>query len=204
MTETSLSSVTPSPSPPSSRKLDRTRVIFSVGLAIAILIAAWYISGQAGLDKIGRGGVNQKILPRPGEPAPDFTAVDIHGNIVSLSDFKGKPVWLNFWGTWCPPCRAEMPDMQAAYEQLAPKGLVLLAVSLGDPPEVAADFAKRNGVTFTVLLDPQRTFTSQAYPIYNFPTHMFIDRDGIVRKVVLSVMSPEEAIANASSVLSDT
>lgn len=199
MSETILSSSPPSS--PASRKLDRTRMLVSIGLALAILVAAWYVSGQAGLDQIGRGGVNQKILPRPGEPAPDFTAVDIYGNIVSLSDFKGKPVWLNFWGTWCPPCRAEMPDMQVAYEQLAPKGLVLVAVSLGDPPEVAIDFAKRNGVTFTVLLDPQRTFTSQAYPIYNFPTHIFIDRDGIVRKVVLSVMTPEEAIANASSVL---
>ncbi|MER3437309.1 MAG: cytochrome C biogenesis protein [Chloroflexota bacterium] len=202
MTETTL---VPPTSPQSSapRPLDRRRIVFSVGLALAILVAAWFVSGKAGLDQLGRGGINQKLLPRPGEPAPDFTAVDIHGNIVSLSDFKGKPVWLNFWGTWCPPCRAEMPDMQAAYEQLAPKGLVLLAVSLGDPPGVAADFASRNGVTFTVLLDPQRTFTSQAYPIYNFPTHIFIDRDGIVRKVVLSVMSPEEAIANASSVLDD-
>ena len=198
MTETTIA---PAPSAPTQQKRDPRRIALYLGLAVVILVAAWYVSGQAGLDQLGRGGVNTKLLPRPGEPAPDFTAVDIHGNIVSLSDFKGQPVWLNFWGTWCPPCRAEMPDMQTAYTELEPKGLVLLAVSLGDPPEVAADFAYRNGVTFNVLLDPQRNLTSDAYPIYNFPTHIFIDRDGIVRDVVLSVMSPEEAIERAEAVI---
>jgi len=97
-----------------------------------------------------------------------------------------------------------MPDIQAAYEQLVPKGLVLLAVSLGDPPEDAARFAARNNVTFTVLLDPNRTLTSDAYPIYNFPTHIFIDETGKVRKIVLSEMSTDQAIANAGSILPES
>jgi peroxiredoxin len=185
----------------SGRRVDRRRVALSVGLAIAIVGAAWYVGGRAGFDQIGRGGVNESILPRAGEPAPDFTAVSLNGEIVSLSDFRGKPVWLNFWGSWCPPCRAEMPDIETAYQELAPKGLVLLAVSLGDPPEQAAEFAARNHVTFTVLLDPNRTLTSHAYPIYNFPTHIFVDDTGIVRKVVLSEMSVDQAIANANSIL---
>src|SRR5262245_14299847 len=179
----------------------RSRVALSLGLAFAIIAAAWYIGGQAGFDQIGRGGANQDLLPKVGEQAPDFTAVALNGDIVSLSDFRGKPVWLNFWGSWCPPCRAEMPDIQAAYEQLAPQGLVLLAVSLGDSPQQAAEFAARNGVTFTILLDPDRTLTSAAYPIYNFPTHIFVDESGTVQKVVLSEMSTEQAIANAGSVL---
>jgi peroxiredoxin len=180
------------------------RIALSLGLAFAIVAAAWFIGGRAGFDQIGRGGANQDLLPKVGEQAPNFTAVSLEGEVVSLSDFRGKPVWLNFWGSWCPPCRAEMPDIQAAYEQLAPQGLVLLAVSLGDAPEVAAEFAARNHVTFTVLLDPNRTLTSAAYPIYNFPTHIFIDETGIVRKIVLSEMSTEQALANARSILPES
>jgi peroxiredoxin len=182
-------------------RVDRRRVVLSVGLAIALVAAAWFVGGRAGFGQIGRGGVNQDLLPKAGQPAPDFTAVSLDGEIVSLSDFRGKPVWLNFWGSWCPPCRAEMPDIEAAYEQLAPRGLVLLAVSLGDPPAQAAEFAARNHVTFTVLLDPNRTLTSAAYPVYNFPTHIFVDETGVVRKVVLSEMSTDQAIANANSIL---
>lgn len=184
-----------------SRRVHPSSVALSLVLALAIVAGAWYIGGRAGFDEIGRGGINQRLLPRPGEPAPDFTVIDLRGNVVSLSDYRGRPVWLNFWGAWCPPCRAEMPDIQTAYEQLAPRGLVLLAVSLGDPPDQAAEFAARNNVTFTVLLDPYRTLTGESYPIYNFPTHIFIDEDGIVRKVVLSTMTTEQAIEHAESVL---
>jgi cytochrome c biogenesis protein CcmG, thiol:disulfide interchange protein DsbE len=200
MTESSDNQETP---PVRARKRVEPRyVVLSLGLAFAIVAGAWYVGGQSGFDQIGRGGENQDLLPKVGQPAPDFTAVSLTGDIVSLSDFRGKPVWLNFWGSWCPPCRAEMPDIQAAYEELAPKGVVLLAVSLGDAPEEAAQFAARNHVTFTVLLDPNRTLTSAAYPIYNFPTHIFIDESGTVRKIVLSEMSTEQAIANAGSILS--
>jgi peroxiredoxin len=94
-----------------------------------------------------------------------------------------------------------MPDIQTAYEQLQPRGLTLLAVSLGDKPSEAMNFAELNGVTFDILLDPDRTLTSPTYPIYNFPTHIFIDADGIVRNIVLSEMSTDQAIAAAQSIL---
>jgi peroxiredoxin len=192
---------TTGPAAPIRRRVETRRAFLGLGLASAIVGGAWYIGGREGFSQIGRGGENQDLLPKVGEHAPDFTAVSLSAEVVSLSDYHGKPVWLNFWGSWCPPCRAEMPDIQAAYEQLAPKGLVLLAVSLGDAPEAAAQFAARNNVTFMVLLDPNRTLTAKAYPIYNFPTHIFIDKEGIVRKIVLSEMSTEQAVANAQSIL---
>ncbi|CAN5726098.1 hypothetical protein BH20CHL4_BH20CHL4_14060 [soil metagenome] len=184
-----------------TRAPSRRQAIMGVAIAAAILVGAWFVAGQAGLDSVGQGGINQQLLPKIGEEAPDFTAVGLNGEIVSLSDFRGEPVWINFWGTWCPPCRAEMPDIQTAFETLGPRGLVLLAVSLGDRPSEAADFARKNGVTFTVLLDPDRTLTSESYPIYNFPTHIFVDADGIVRNIVLSEMSSDQAIAAASSIM---
>jgi peroxiredoxin len=177
-----------------------------VGLAIAagILVLAWFVAGRAGLSDVGKGGINSSLLPKVGDEAPDFIAISPEGQVVHLSDFRGQPVWLNFWGAWCPPCRAEMPDIQAAYEELQPQGLTLLAVSLGDKPSEALNFAKLNNVTFDILLDPDRSLTSPTYPIYNFPTHIFIDENGIVRNIVLAEMSADQAIAAAQSILPES
>ncbi len=122
---------------------------------------------------------------------------------MRLSDLRGHPVWLNFWGSWCPPCRAEMPEMQAAYEQLAPRGLVVLAVSLNEPMQQAADFAALNHVSFLVASDPRRLATGNAYPILNFPTHILIDKDGIVRDIVLAELDKQEIIDHAQAILPD-
>lgn len=184
--------------------LRKKQAIAGLAVAAAILLVAWFVAGKAGLSDVGKGGINTSLLPKVGDQAPDFVAISPQGDIVHLSDYLGQPVWLNFWGSWCPPCRAEMPDIQTAYEELGPKGLTLLAVSLGDKPSEAMNFAKLNGVTFTILLDPDRSLTSPTYPIYNFPTHIFIDREGIVRKIVLSEMDADQAIAAAQSVLAQT
>lgn len=187
----------------SAPKLTRKQAVAGLGAAAAILLGGWFAAGKAGLDSIGQGGMNQNLLPKVGDEAPDFTTVSLDGQIVSLSDFRGQPVWINFWGAWCPPCRAEMPDIQAAWVELEPQGLMLLALSLGDKPSEAASFANKVGATFPILVDPDRTLTRDAYPIYNFPTHIFVDADGIVRNIVLSEMSTDQAIAAAQSVLPD-
>ena len=179
------------------------QALIGLSIAVGILVLAWFVAGRAGLSDVGKGGINTSLLPKVGEEAPDFVAISPEGEVVHLSDFRGQPVWLNFWGAWCPPCRAEMPDIQTAYEQLQPQGLTLLAISLGDKPSEALNFANLNGVTFDILLDPDRTLTSPTYPIYNFPTHIFIDENGIVRKIVLSEMSADQAIAAAQSILPD-
>jgi peroxiredoxin len=179
----------------------RKQALLGLAVAVAILLVAWYVAGREGVSDLGKAGINSNLLPKVGEEAPDFVAISPDGQIVHLSDFRGQPVWLNFWGSWSPPCRAEMPDIQAAYQELQPQGLTLLAVSLGDKPSEAMNFAELNGVTFDILLDPDRSLTSPTYPIYNFPTHIFIDKDGIVRKIVLSEMSTDQAVAAAQSIL---
>jgi peroxiredoxin len=141
------------------------------------------------------------LLPKVGDVAPDFQTTDVFGNPVKLSDFSGKPVWLMFWGSWCPPCRAEFPDIQAAYAQLAPKGIRLLGVSLRESPLDAATYAAENSASFLVLSDPDERDTGGAYPIYNFPTHIFIDKDGIIRAVVLENLDKDQAVAEASKLL---
>jgi peroxiredoxin len=198
-TPTSISADPGDASP--ERVTSKKTALLGLGVAAFILVAAWFIADRAGLSDVGTGGINAGLLPKVGEPAPDFVAISLTGDIVRLSDFQGQPVWINFWGAWCPPCRAEMPDIQAAYEELAPEGLTLLAVSLGDPPAEAAAFAAKVGATFTILLDPDRSLTGPSYPIYNFPTHVFIDEHGIVQKIVLSEMDTNQAIAAAGSIM---
>jgi cytochrome c biogenesis protein CcmG, thiol:disulfide interchange protein DsbE len=174
-----------------------------VGLVVATLIvaAAVMIGARSGWDSIGSGGINQTLLPKVGEVAPDFETEDVFGNPVRLSQFRGQPVWLMFWGSWCPPCRAEFPDIQAAYAELEPRGLRMLGVSMRESPVDAAAYAAANGATFLVLSDPDQRDTGSTYPVFNFPTHIFIDRDGVIRSIVLEDMDTEQAVAEAARLL---
>jgi peroxiredoxin len=186
--------------PPSSRR-PSARIFSSIGVALVIVLAAWFLAGRQGLGDLGQGGVNQKLLPREGDVAPDITITNILGEQVTLSSLRGQAVWLNFWGSWCAPCRSEMPDIETAYQQLAPKGIVLLAVSLDEPAFDATLFAARNNVTFPIYSDQYRVDTGAAYPIYNFPTHLFIDKNGIVRHVVLTQMTVADAVSYAEDTI---
>ena len=180
----------------------RLRVTPGVAVALGLIAVTWFIGGRQGFAQIGTGGVNLSLLPKIGQPAPDFvTFTAAEGRPVRLSDYRGTPVWLNFWGSWCPPCRAEMPELQAAYERLHPKWLELLAVSLNEPAEDAAAFAALNQATFTLLSDPRRENTGAAYPIANFPTHILIDEEGIVRDIVLAAIDEEEIVRRAAAIM---
>ena len=117
--------------------------------------------------------------------APDFTLVDQYGNSHTLSDYKGKTVFLNFWGTWCPPCRAELPDIQALYEEYGENtgDVIILGVATpevgdeGTSQEVAA-FLEENGYTYPTLMDEGGVYAGQSYHISAFPTTFMIDKDG--------------------------
>ena len=170
------------------------RIGLSLMVALAIVFSAWYIAGREGLDELGQGGMNASLLPSIGDQAPDFTVTDLSGRERSLSEFEGQPVWLFFWGSWCPPCRAEMPDLQMAYEELQQEGVVVLAVSLDETAADAARFANLNHLTFTILSDPSRSGSHESYPIYSFPTHIFINPDGVIEMVALKPLNAESAI----------
>lgn len=173
-------------------------------IMVAIVAAAWYIGGRQSFEQIGTGGVNLSLLPKVGQAAPDFiVGTAAEGRPVRLSDYRGKPVWLNFWGSWCPPCRAEMPELQAAYEQLRPKGLEILAISLNEPAADAAAFAELNGATYMILSDPRREYTGASYPIFNFPTHILVDAEGVIRDIVLAPIDEAEILERAQLILPD-
>ncbi len=115
-----------------------------------------------------------------GTPAPDFELQTIDGETYRLSDLKGKAVLINFWASWCPPCRAEMPTLQAAYEQYESEGLVILAVNLNEPELAIRSFQEDYGITFPIVVDKQDR-VSRMYDIVPLPTTYFVDRDGIVQ-----------------------
>lgn len=121
--------------------------------------------------------------PQVGSEAPSFVLADLAGNPVSLADFRGQPVIINFWATWCAPCRIEMPELQAAYDQYQADGLVILAVNREeDLATVQAYFVDEMGLTFTALLDEQ-AFAANVYNVFNMPTTYFVDPAGMVTAV---------------------
>ena len=123
-------------------------------------------------------------VPAPGRPAPDFQLQDLDGQTVSLGELQGRPVMVNFWATWCGPCRMEMPYIEEVFNdpEWQEAGLVILAVNLGESAEVAGQFMKENGLTFPVLLDTSRE-VAKAYNVSAIPTTYFVDKNGIIKDV---------------------
>jgi thiol-disulfide isomerase/thioredoxin len=173
-------------------------------ILIAILGGAYVISENAGLDIVGEGGVNAQLIPKVGEPAPELVVVTTDNQLVPLSALRGHPVWINFWGSWCQPCRAEMPDVIRAYDTLSAEGILMLGVNEGEEADVALNYADTVGINFPIVFpirlsdeEIEELRSSEQYAgaveslesakkwqINNWPTHFFIDREGIVQAVV--------------------
>ncbi|HKJ04951.1 MAG TPA: TlpA disulfide reductase family protein [Geopsychrobacteraceae bacterium] len=119
------------------------------------------------------------------QKAPDFTLEDMQGNKVSLSDFKGKIVMINFWATWCPPCIEEMPSMEKLYKKLGKEDFVILAINIEpDAREYVAEFLAKNPYTYPVLLDGE-SLVQELYGAYRLPETVIVNRQGeIVNRVV--------------------
>jgi len=123
-----------------------------------------------------------------GGKAPDFALKNVAGETVKLSDFQGKKVLLNFWATWCPPCKEEMPDMEKFY-QSAGEDVVILAVNI-DPQYNVSKFISEMGLTFPILLD-EKDEVNSLYQVLTIPTTYFIDEEGIIRHKYISAMTEE-------------
>lgn len=125
-------------------------------------------------------GGGAPLTPMSGTPAaPDFTLPDTDGNPVRLADLRGKVVLLNFWATWCPPCREEMPSMQSLWEALAEDAFVMLAVNVGEDDYDVFAFANEfpAPLTFPILMDRNSTLLRD-YPVIGLPTSFIIDKEG--------------------------
>ena len=131
--------------------------------------------------------------PLVGSPAPEIVLKDLQGREVKLSDLRGKVVLLNFWATWCKPCKEEMPAMQASYEKLRDQGFVVLAVNELEDAEKVAEHIRTHGHTFLVVMDHDNQVANR-YGVVGLPASFLIDQQGIVREHIFGNLLTEERI----------
>jgi peroxiredoxin len=159
----------------------RWDVVMVLSLAAAIM---WTVSSRLP----GAVGAPLSSSPGPREAffAPDFTLDTLQGERVKLSDLRGKIVVVNFWTTWCPPCRAETPALETSYESYKDAGVTVLGVNLTnqDTLKDVESFVQEFGLTYPILLDRDGT-VGLLYQLNGLPTTFFINREGVIRTVVV-------------------
>lgn len=141
-------------------------------------------------------------VPNVGDVAPDFTLKNLQGEKVSLSDFGGRPVLINFWATWCPPCRFEMPAIQKMYEQYQGEDFIVLAVDVQEPISAVKRYVEQGGYTFPVLLDYKGEVANGSYRIRAFPTSYFVGPDGKIAAAHRGMMTEQVLQRYVDQVLS--
>jgi thiol-disulfide isomerase/thioredoxin len=126
--------------------------------------------------------------PGVGQTAPEFTLRDLAGKPVSLADFRGKVVIVNFWATWCPPCRAEMPSMELLHRELGDEGLVLLAINIEkNGRQTVPGYLATSPHSFPILIDDQEE-VQKRYGVYKFPESFVIRKDGVIDDKVIGAI----------------
>jgi thiol-disulfide isomerase/thioredoxin len=119
-----------------------------------------------------------------GNSAPVFKSVDLRGNTISLADYRGKPVLLNFWATWCPPCRNEMPFLQQVYDEFKDKGLVWIEIDIQESQDEVNGFLAANNLSLPTIIDNTGGIANN-YDIASIPTTFFIDSNGIIKQKIV-------------------
>ena len=136
---------------------------------------------------------NRQTVASVGSKAPDFSLLNLDGESVSLSDFEGRPMFINFWRINCAPCREEMPHLQAMYEERQGSELVVLNINTGDDASSIEQFLQINGFSLSVLLDTD-IVVARRYAIPGTPTAFFIDKEGIIKAKVIGPFPSKTAI----------
>ena len=166
----------PEASPGKSRSWNVTLLwLAPVFVLVAILAFGWWT----------RPAPEPDLGPRVGQPLADFILPDMNGEPVHLAALRGKVVFINLWTTWCPPCIEEMPTIQRLYEELHPKGLVVLAINMDAlGRQTVEPFLDRRRLTFPILLDPESR-TERLYRTAGIPESFIVDKAGLlVEKIV--------------------
>ncbi|WP_082220344.1 thiol-disulfide oxidoreductase ResA [Domibacillus robiginosus] len=156
-------------------------------IILAVLAATVGYTLYVNLTKESRGIIQEN------DKAPDFLLTDLSGEEQRLSDYKGKGVFLNFWGTWCEPCKEEMPYMEKMSQEYKEKGVEILAVNVGESDFQVRTFVEQYKLTFPVAIDSGKE-VQKAYGVNPLPTTYMINPDGKVEKIVVGGLVEEDQI----------
>ncbi len=146
-------------------------------LILILLSLTLVLSGCSGVGK--------------GSEAPDFTLADLDGNNITLLDLRDKNVYLNFWASWCDPCKDEMPDIEKIHQEYLDKDLIVLTINTGEDKETVTKFMEEGGYSFPVLLDLNLD-VAREYNTSNIPVSFFLDKEGKVIEKKEGLMSGTE------------
>ncbi|SFC42925.1 Peroxiredoxin [Bacillus sp. OV322] len=161
---------------------------------IAIISAACFLNGQQAAALSSQEKETGRIGLEAGDQAPDFELASFNGKKLKLSGFRGKTVILNFFTTWCPPCRSEIPEMQRFFQKNQNRDITILAINLtANDRSLAAvqDFVKNNNMTFPIALDKKGKIGS-LYKVYTIPTSYILDKNGMIRNVMIGPMDEKK------------
>ena len=173
-------------------KRKKNRLIMR-SVILAIMAAAIVYTLYASITK------DKRVAIKVGDKAPDFILSDMEGNQFQLSDYKGKGVFLNFWGTWCKPCEKEMPYMNNQYKVYKDQGIEILAVNLDKPDYLVKNFIKKHDLVFPILRDRNGDVKDE-YNIYLLPATLLIDPEGYVIEIEEGELTEARIISMMESI----
>jgi peroxiredoxin len=174
--------------------MGKYRKTVQIVILLAVLVVGGYAIGNT-LFAANEGGI-----PKFGEQTPDFKLVDLQGNTHNLSDYKGKAVVINFWGSFCPPCVKEMPEFERQYEKWKDAGLEILAINLSEDTLTVNNFVRRFDLSYPILRDVNRK-TEHKYGLESYPTTFFVLPDGTVQDVFVGGMSEKDIDSRVDKLL---
>ncbi len=176
--------------------MPRSRFTWSLYLVATLLLgSAWILYSQEPVEELNPAD-SVVTAPVVGYHAPDFTVPTLRGEPFTLSEQRGKPVVMNFWATWCPPCRAEIPFFQEAARKYNGQ-VAVIGVDDGEPADLVSSFVGEMGMTYPIPLD-EDSAVSRQYRVNSLPTTYFIDGEGVIRHIHIGIISNavlEERIA---------
>ncbi len=174
----------------------RSRRTNTVFVMIVLLVA---LVGLPAFDGWSMGS----RVPAVGMQAEDFQLDDLDGKTQRLSQYRGKIVLVNFWATWCKPCKLEMPAMQASFDKLRDKGFVVLAINELEDDAKVREFIKQYGYTFPVLMDRDNKVANQ-FGVFGIPVTVFVDERGVVQEYIRGQLLTEQKIQEVVDRLQST
>lgn len=195
----------------SGNKRRQAAVVLALGVALIMLagILAWRNGSTepslaAGNDAYAVAKLvaadNDLSRPEVGSLAPNFVIASPNAPQTTLADYHGQPVMLNFWATWCPPCRQEMPEIERAYEAYRDQGLVVLAINVAESPQKVDEFVQAFGMTMPVVIDAGNVLLER-YDSESLPTSVFIDKNGRITAIWRGFIPRDDLIKNLEGIL---